>query len=275
MNRRNPHPGPTGDERAGPSIPSTEPGERLLVIEPDDREAERLVVELHRQGFHVEAVSTGLQALASTQAWDAVLMCQDLPDLDGLAVCRELRRSSDAVIVMVLPEPSELNCILSLNAGADDCVAKPYGLRELVARLAAIRRRMEREPSSDSTVRRGDIEIRVSRREVVVGQQRVDLTRKEFDLLVLLAEASPTVVSRDLIAERVWGRTWSQRTIDTHMSSLRSKLGCPGAIVTVRGVGFRLDASAAHPSEPASTRVLGAPAGADLRRVPAAPRAHI
>lgn len=225
---------------------STRPGRehlRVLVVENEPRAAASLVQGLRRHGYLVESVSTGAEALRVHRGADLILLDLDLPDLDGLEVCRDIRAVSDTPVIAVTARDSELDRVLGLQAGSDDYMAKPYGFRELMARIEAVMRRVRpQQRPLERVVVRGPLRIDVDAREVKLEGQLVELTRKEFDLLYLLAAQPQTVISRKELMIQVWGDSWSRpgRTIDTHVSSLRGKLGASSWIVTVRGVGFRL-----------------------------------
>ncbi|MFE5869620.1 response regulator transcription factor [Streptomyces roseifaciens] len=219
---------------------------RILVVESNKNDRATLIEALARHGHDVAAVSSGGDALTSFETADLVLLDLDLPDLDGLEVCREIRAAHEIPVIAVTSRGSELDCVLALQAGADDYVVKPYGLRELMARLNAVMRRSRRTPHTDAgaggaaVLEHGPLRIDSHSREVELHGQPIPLTRKEFDLLALLAGTPGRVVSRESIMRQVWGESWSRRTVDTHVSSLRNKLGGPEWIVTVRGVGFKL-----------------------------------
>ncbi|MFI9530198.1 response regulator transcription factor [Micromonospora rosaria] len=213
---------------------------RILVVEKDLRDMEALARGLRRHGHDVRHAATGEEALASYQDTDLVLLDLELTDLDGLGVCRGIRAACGVPIIAVTALGSELDRVLGLQAGADDYVVKPYGFRELMARIEAVMRRARPLRVNDDVLLRGPLRIDARSREVSVHGRRVDVTRKEFDLLCLLASAPDTVIPRRQIMCEVWGDTWSRRTVDTHVSSLRNKLGNSDWIITVRGVGFRL-----------------------------------
>lgn len=215
---------------------------RILVVDSDTASADALVTGLLRQGHEAERVATGRAALEAYGDAHMVLMDLDLPDLDGLEVCRRIRAGSGVPVIAVTARGSELDRVLGLQAGADDYLVKPYGFRELVARIEAVMRRCQgRAPTADpSVIAHGPLLIDVSARRVSLDGRPIALTRKEFDLVRLLASQPDAVLPRQRIMREVWGDAWSRRTIDTHISKIRSKLGSPEWIVTVRGVGFRL-----------------------------------
>jgi DNA-binding response OmpR family regulator len=201
---------------------------------------EALARGLQRHGHEVLRAQTGGAALRSYQDADLVLLDLELTDLDGLEVCRSIRAACDIPIIAVTALGTEFDRVLGLQAGADDYVVKPYGFRELMARIEAVMRRARPQRANGNVLLRGPLRIDAGSREVSMHGRRIDVTRKEFDLLCLLASHPDTVIPRKQIMHLVWGDTWSRRTVDTHVSSLRSKLGCSGWIITVRGVGFRL-----------------------------------
>jgi DNA-binding response OmpR family regulator len=216
---------------------------RLLVVEDDDGIAVPLVTGLRREGFEVQRVATGAEALAAPEP-DLVLLDLRLPDTDGYAVAREMRARSRVPIIMVTAKGEEVDRVIGLELGADDYVVKPFGLRELVARINAVMRRVAEVPEPDPVVVVGDLQVDRRQHQVRVAGREVALTPKEFDLLSLLAADPGAAVDRRRILEEVWGTRWygPTKTIDVHISSLRRKLGDPGWIETVRGVGFRLRA---------------------------------
>ena len=214
----------------------------LLVVEDEGPIAEPLVEGLRREGFEVTRAATGAEALAAAPA-DLVLLDLRLPDMDGFDVCRELRARSAVPIIMVTARGEEVDRVVGLELGADDYVVKPFGLRELVARIRAVMRRSDGRPG-DGELRVGPLVVDRRARRATLDGEEVQLTAKEFDLLALLASEPGAVVERERVLREVWQTTWygSSKTVDVHVASLRRKLGDPGWIETVRGVGLRLRA---------------------------------
>jgi two-component system response regulator RegX3 len=216
---------------------------RVLVVEDDVSIAEPLQTGLRREGFEVHLVTTGAEALAES-APDLVLLDLGLPDLDGRVVCRRLRERSDVPIIVVTARADEIDRVTLLELGADDYVVKPFGFRELVARIRAVLRRTsgpqgEGQPAVRIEV--GPLQIDTRTRNVTFDGRSVTLTPKEYDLLVYLGRDPEAVHTREQIIESVWDENWwgPTKTLDVHIASLRKKLA-PEAIETVRGVGFRL-----------------------------------
>ena len=220
---------------------------KVLVVEDEDAIAEPLVEGLEREGWEVERAATGAAALDQADWADIVLLDVRLPDVDGFTVCRELRSRSRVPVIMVTARGEEVDRVVGLELGADDYVVKPFGLRELVARMrAVIRRTTEGEAGTDEPhlLRAGSLEIDLRGRRVTVGGGVIEpeLTPKEYDLLVALAVQPGVVVPKDRLVREVWGTSWygAAKTVDVHVASLRRKLGDPGLIETIRGVGLRL-----------------------------------
>jgi len=214
--------------------------QRILVVEDDDAIAEPLARGLEREGYAVTRAATGQEALDNTDV-DLVLLDIGLPDIDGYEVCRQLRARATTPIIVITARGDEVDRVVGLELGADDYVVKPFGYRELVARIRAVRWRSgATEP--DAVQRVGTIAIDRRTRKVWNEDAEVSLAPKEFDLLALLAEDAGAVVSRQQILEQVWDPHWygPTKTLDVHVAALRKKLGRPQLIETVRGVGFRL-----------------------------------
>jgi DNA-binding response OmpR family regulator len=244
---------------------------RVLIVEDDDAIATPLAKGLEREGLSVDRVETGADALERSAAgsFDVVLLDLGLPDRDGFDVCRELRARSDVPIIVVTARSEEVDRVVGLELGADDYIVKPFGLRELVARIRAVVRRRTPAAADDSAplngngngnghgsahgadhavsmVEVGTLTVDRRTRRVTVDDDLVALTPKEFDLLAFLADDAGAVRPRQELLENVWDPHWygPTKTLDVHVASLRKKLGDPGWIETVRGVGFRLRALA-------------------------------
>lgn len=215
---------------------------RVLVVEDDASIAEPLTSGLERQGYTVDWVTTGADALNAAEP-DLVLLDLGLPDLDGQVVCRRLRDRSQVPIIVVTARSDEVDRVTLLDLGADDYIVKPFGFRELAARIRAVTRRLGSPPTEpDSTRVVGPVSVDLRRRKVTVEGHEVGLTPKEFDLLAYLADDPGAVRTREQILRAVWDENWwgSTKTLDVHVASLRRKLGDPALIETVRGVGYRL-----------------------------------
>ncbi|WP_434446373.1 response regulator transcription factor [Lentzea sp. E54] len=212
---------------------------RVLLVEDDEPIAESLTRGLSRYGFEVRWVRTGAEALTAGD-FALVLVDLGLPDMDGLDVCRELRARGDVPIIVISARSDEVDRVVGLEIGADDYVTKPFGVREVVARMRAVLRRTQpgpREPEAQ-----GRLRIDRRGRRVRLDGAEVELTPKEFDLLAFLAEEPGAVFTREQIMEAVWDENWfgPTKTLDVHVGVLRRKLGDAASLETVRGVGFRL-----------------------------------
>jgi DNA-binding response OmpR family regulator len=214
---------------------------RVLIVEDEDAIAEPLADGLAREGFDVSRVATGEDALAAPEP-DLFLLDLRLPGVDGYTVCRRLRERTDTPIIMITAKGEEIDRVLGLELGADDYLVKPFGFRELLARVRAVARRARPASDDKRPLRVGDLEIDRRTREAKLGAELLALTPKEFDLLVLLASDPGAVVTRRQLLDEVWDTNWfgPTKVIDVVVASLRKKLGNPGWIETVRGVGFRL-----------------------------------
>ncbi|MFE9631225.1 response regulator transcription factor [Streptomyces sp. NPDC006463] len=236
---------------------------RLLLVEDDDHVAAALSAILARHGFQVTHARNGeeaLQALLPAGAQPAahpygvILLDLGLPDQDGYEVCGKIRKRTATPVIMVTARADVRSRIHGLNMGADDYVTKPYDTGELLARIHAVARRTGASEEAAATgtgapavVRMGPVSIELPTRRVSVDGVDVPLTRKEFDLLALLAQRPGVVFRREQIISEVWRTSWegTGRTLEVHVASLRSKLRMPALIETVRGVGYRLVAPAA------------------------------
>ena len=216
---------------------------KVLLVEDDPSIAASLVEGLQANGFTVTHVSTGAGAL-SAPAVDVVLLDIGLPDMDGFDVCRQIRKSSMVPIILLTARSEELDRVVGLELGADDYVTKPFGFRELVARIRAVTRRAGMADSVVSgPIDLGPLSIDERTRRALLDGEELQLTTKEFDLLVYLAAEPGVVHRRTDILEHVWDVNWygPTKTLDAHIAALRKKLGNPEWIQAVRGVGFRLE----------------------------------
>ena len=213
----------------------------VLLVEDEDAIADPLAEGLRREGFTVTRAATGAEALAASES-DVVLLDLRLPDIDGLDVCRKIRERSDVPIIVVTARGEEADRVVGLELGADDYVVKPFGIRELIARIRAVTRRGRGAAPEADIVQVGELELDGRARRVRLGSHELELTPKEFDLLTALARDPGAVLSRRRLLEEVWETSWygSTKTIDVHVAALRRKLGDPDWIETVRGIGFRL-----------------------------------
>jgi two-component system response regulator RegX3 len=218
---------------------------RVLLVEDDVDIAAPLVRGLEREGFLVTHSETGAGALAANDGPDApdvVLLDLGLPDLDGFEVCRRMRSGSDVPIIVVTARGDEVDRVVGLELGADDYVVKPFGFRELVARIRAVTRRAPARVVDATTTQFGALVVDRRTRRVTLQGDELMLTPKEFDLLAALAEDPGAACSRQHLLDVVWDPHWygPTKTVDVHVANLRRKLGDAGWIETVRGVGYRL-----------------------------------
>jgi DNA-binding response OmpR family regulator len=227
---------------------------RLLLVEDDNHVAAALSAVLARHGYEVTHARSGeeaLQALVPESAgFGVVLLDLGLPDQDGYEVCAKIRKRTGTPVIMVTARSDVRSRIHGLNLGADDYVVKPYDTGELLARIHAVGRRtphLDDTGATETALRLGPVHIEFPTRRVSVDGSVIQLTRKEFDLLALLAQRPGVVFRREQIISEVWQTSWegTGRTLEVHVASLRSKLRMPSLIETVRGVGYRLVAPAA------------------------------
>jgi two-component system response regulator RegX3 len=235
---------------------------KVLLAEDEESFIDALVVGLTREGFEVTVARDGSEALKLFDAVEPDLILLDLmlPKVSGIDVCRSIRARSSVPIIMVTAKGTEIDTVVGLEVGADDYVAKPYRLRELVARMRAVLRRTpHNQPGGDEeqagsigaahpVLEGGGIQIDPDRHLVFVRGEEVHLRRKEFDLLNLLMENAGRVLTRDVLIDRIWGSDYygDTKTLDVHIKRLRSHVEVdpshPLLITTVRGVGYRFDA---------------------------------
>ena len=226
---------------------------RIVLVEDDPRISEPLVRMLQAEGFTVDHHDSGVPAVEAVLAAapDLVLLDLTLPDIDGLEVCRRIRAANASVpVVMLTARAEEVDVVVGLSAGADDYVAKPFRLAELLARVRARLRAAEATApptATPDTLEVGPVRVDAAARRAWARGAEVELTAKEFDLLTLLMTSAGRTVRREDIMTAVWDENWwgSTRTLDTHISTLRRKIGDlsdpPTLIVTVRGIGFRFE----------------------------------
>ena len=228
---------------------------KVLVIEDERDIAELLALHLRDLNCEVTLAADGHEGMrqAFARNWDLVILDLRLPGPDGLSICRALRRESHYVpILMLTSKSSELDRVLGLELGADDYVTKPFSVSELMARVKAIFRRVEslekRFPGAGESVAIGPLKIDTKGRQVLVGEQPMSLTAREFDLLLHFARHPGHVFSRAQLLDSVWGygHDGYEHTVNSHINRLRSKIepdpAHPEYIVTVWGVGYKLDA---------------------------------
>lgn len=230
--------------------------EKVLVVEDDPAIREALTYNLGREGYEVQAVGDGLEALkaARNSMPDLIVLDLMLPELDGFDVTRTLRKESTVPILMLTARDDEIDRVLGLELGADDYLTKPFSMRELLARVKAMLRRVrlgkeEAEPAKPPAEKliSGNLQIDRTRHEVELDHKIIELKPKEYDLLMFFMNNQGQVFSRDQLLEQVWGWEFSggSRTVDVHVRWLRSKIEKdpeqPTRIITVRGVGYRFE----------------------------------
>jgi len=222
---------------------------RILLVDDEPLITDSLTYSLKREGFEVEAVGDGEQALKEIKEFDPDLVVLDimLPGISGLEVCRRMRAFSSTPVIMLTARGEEMDRILGLEVGADDYLAKPFSFRELLARIRSILRRveMDRQTSQFQPVTVGNLTLDPISRRAFRGQQELQLSAREFDLLAILMRNAGRALSRDELLSQVWGEDWigDPRTLDVHVRWLRLKIeddpATPVYVQTVRGHGYR------------------------------------
>lgn len=221
---------------------------KILIIEDDPALASGVSDGLRNAGFEVLAVNNGNDGVAAATSGnppDLILLDLGLPDRDGYDVCREIRATSQVPIIVVSARDDEIDRVVGLELGADDYVTKPFGTRELVARIRAVLRRTSGETGGDKNEVQhlGSLSIDRRAQKIFVGSDEIHLTATEFELLCVLAEDPGAVLRRTELLERIWDTALyvTPKTVDAHIAAIRKKLGHPEWIESKRGVGFRLD----------------------------------
>jgi DNA-binding response OmpR family regulator len=218
---------------------------RILVVEDDESVASGVMEGLASASLDALLVGTGAECLAAMSSFtpDLVLLDLGLPDMDGTDVCRTIRMTSTTPIIVVSARDDEIDRVVALEMGADDYVVKPFGMRELVARIRAVSRRTGNAESERPAAERqyGPLRLDTRARRVMLDGAEIYLTPKEFDLLDFLSSDAGAVFRRAEILRAVWDTNWygTTKTLDAHVAAIRKKLGDPGWIVSVRGIGFR------------------------------------
>jgi DNA-binding response OmpR family regulator len=217
---------------------------KVLIVEDDEQLAASTRILLEKESFKVAVCHDAESGLEQARAFPADLVVLDvnLPGMDGIEACRQLRTFSDAYVIMLTGLDTETDRLIGLSVGADDYMAKPHSPRELVARIRAMQRRPRTHTSGAPLRQFGALQIDPGAREVTVEGETIELSRTEFDLLDVLAAQPRMTLSRRQLLEQVWGESWfgDDHVIDVHMSNLRRKLGDPAYVVTVRGYGYRM-----------------------------------
>ena len=218
----------------------------ILVVEDETSIASFVAAYLRNAGYAVKTAASAQTALITLAGETPALVILDLnlPDGDGVELCRRIRKTSDVPILMLTARDEDIDKIIGLEVGADDYMTKPFNPRELVARVKSILRRAapERRRPESEELEHGDLKINAGKREVHVGEEEIRLAPKEFDLLWELLDHRGIVLTRDQLLERVWGYTFAgdTRTVDVHVRQIRRKLGDASPIVTVWGVGYKV-----------------------------------
>jgi two-component system alkaline phosphatase synthesis response regulator PhoP len=224
----------------------------ILVVDDEIAVTDLLAYNLRKASYDVLVAATGLEALRKVKESNPNLILLDLmiPEVDGLAVCRELRKTSDVPIIMITARGEEIDRVVGLELGADDYVCKPFSMRELLARIKAVLRRSEPENAFEKSrilFGSGGLRLDVDGRIVRINENIIELTRLEFDLLQLLLANAGRVLTRERLLEQAWGYDFvgDTRAVDSSIKRLRAKLRagdpCADAIEAVRGVGYRIN----------------------------------
>ena len=221
---------------------------KVLVVDDEKLIVKGIKFSLEQDGMEVTAAYDGKEAyeLAMQNDYDIILLDVMLPELNGFEVCQMIREKSDVPIIMLTAKGDDMDKILGLEYGADDYVTKPFNILEIKARIKAIIRRTKgrkQEQPAERTIVSGEMRIDLDSRRVFIGDREVNLTAKEFDLLVLFVQNKNVVLCRDRIFERVWNEEYlgDSRTVDLHVQRMRKKLGLEDRLTAVYKVGYRLE----------------------------------
>ena len=231
----------------------------VLLVEDEESFIDALTVGLKKEGFRVEVARDGMEALTKfdTTQPDLVLLDVMLPKISGIDVCRQLRKKTQVPIIMVTAKGAEIDTVVGLEVGADDYITKPYRLRELVARMRAVLRRVSNESTTTvadldgNTLNVGEVILDPDQHKVLVRGSEVSMPLKEFELLHLLLANAGRVLPRETLIDRVWVTDYvgDTKTLDVHIKRLRAKVeddpATPSRIVTIRGLGYKFERSKA------------------------------
>ena len=220
---------------------------KILVVDDDQNICELLRLYIEKEGFEVVIANDGRKALEMFEQENPDLIMLDimLPELDGWQVCREIRKKSQCPIIMLTAKGEVFDKVLGLELGADDYIVKPFGIKELCARVRAVLRRTARSQEPEQKLEAGTLQVDIARHTVTKNGTKIELTAKEFDLLAMLMKNRGKVLTRDSLLDKVWGVEYfgDTRTVDVHVRYLRQKVeddpDHPVLIQTVRGVGYR------------------------------------
>lgn len=220
---------------------------KILIIEDEAKLAETLAYNIREEGHKALIAVDGLAGLekARVEHPDLIILDIMLPSMDGLEVCRLVRRDSDVPIIMLTAKSRELDKVVGLEIGADDYVTKPFSMVEMLARIKAALRRSGADVRKDEVLRTGDMEMDIARHRVTIGGKQVDLRPKEFELLHVLLRNKGRVLDRTTLLNRVWGEDEyiDAGTVDVHVRRLREKIetdpGKPSRVLTIRGLGYK------------------------------------
>lgn len=222
---------------------------RILIVDDDELIADSLSYSLKLEGYETHSVGLGAQALDALSAFapDVVVLDLNLPDINGMEVCRQMRIRSSIPVIMLTARDDEIDRVMGLEIGADDYLTKPFAFRELLARIRALLRRvlLDQQEQAPTQINIGTITLDIKGRRILRHNKEIEVSAREFDLLELLMQNAGTALSREQLLDAVWGQDWvgDHRTLNVHVRWLRVKLeedpASPSLIQTVRGYGYR------------------------------------